>query len=383
MRISTPSWTPHRGAAHEVALEVLINGPISRAQIARRLDLSAGSLTRLSQPLIEAGLIVEVGEHASGQAGRPSRLLDVIPESRHFIGLKLTGDEVLGAVIDLRANVIASGERSLTSREPSEVVSAIAALVNELRANVTAVTSVGLGIGGLVAADGTVISAPFLEWEDVELAALLEREIALPVTVANDLTAFTEYERWFGGGRNLDRFAVITLGAGIGYGLVAGGRVVNSDDAGLGLVGHWPIDPYGPLCSAGHRGCARTVLTQSAIASAVSGALDRAVDYDGALDLAHEGDAAARTVVDNAGRGLGHFIAAVANLTMPELVILGGEGVRLVSIAGDAVREGIAERRDPRAGQVQLLTTSGDNIEWCRGAAVLALQDHVLGAKGK
>ena len=117
MRISTPSWTPHRGAAHEVALEVLINGPISRAQIARRLDLSAGSLTRLSQPLIEAGLIVEVGEHASGQAGRPSRLLDVIPESRHFIGLKLTGDEVLGAVIDLRANVIASGERSLQGRE--------------------------------------------------------------------------------------------------------------------------------------------------------------------------------------------------------------------------------------------------------------------------
>lgn len=381
MRISTPSWTPHRGAAHEVALEVLINGPISRAQIARRLDLSAGSLTRLSQPLIESGLIVEVGEHASGHAGRPSRLLDVLPESRHFIGLKLTGDEVMGAVTNLRANVVASGARSLSSRDAAAVVQDVSGLVAELRATVPAVTSVGLGIGGLVASNGTVLSAPFLEWHDVELATLLEQEIGLPVTVANDLTAFTEYERWFGGGRNLDRFAVITLGAGIGYGLVAGSQVVTSDDAGLGLVGHWPIDPYGPLCSAGHRGCARTVLTQSAIATAVSGALDEAVDYDAALDLAEAANAAARSVVDSAGRGLGHLIADVANLTMPQLVILGGEGVRLVDVAADAIQQGIADRRDPRAGSIELLTTSGDNIEWCRGAAVLALQAHVLGAE--
>jgi predicted NBD/HSP70 family sugar kinase len=381
MRIATPSWTPHSGAAHDVALEVLINGPISRAQIARRLDLSAGSLTRLSQPLIEAGLIVEVGERSSGHAGRPSRLLDVVPESRHFVGLKLTGDSVLGVVTDLRANVVASGARPLRSREPDAVVADVAELVGELRPHVDSVTSVGLGIGGLVAPGGLVASAPFLEWENVELAALLERAVGLPVAVANDLTAFTEYERWFGGGRNLDRFAVITLGAGIGYGLVAGGHVVDSTDAGLGLIGHWPIDPYGPLCSAGHRGCARTVLTQSSIATAVSGALDTSVDYATALDLAQSGDAAARSVVDNAGRGLGHLIAAVANLTMPQLVILGGEGVRLVSVASEAITAGIAEHRDPRATSVELLTTSGDDLEWCRGAAVLALQAHVLGAE--
>ncbi len=89
-------------------------------------------------------------------------------------------------------------------------------------------------------------SAPFLDWTDIELGAMLETATGLPVVIDNDLTAFTEYERWFGAGRNADRFAVITLGAGVGYGLVAGGEVVADDDAGIGLVGHWPLDPFGP-----------------------------------------------------------------------------------------------------------------------------------------
>ncbi len=379
MRIATPSWTSHHGTALDVALEVLINGPVSRAQIARTLDLSAGSLTRLAQPLIESGLLTEVGEQSSGHAGRPSRLLDVVADSRHFIGIKLTGDGALGVVTNLRAQVVTQANTPLESREPSAVIAALAQLVGELRASVQEVTAVGLGIGGLVAADGTVLEAPFLEWTNIDLGARLEAAIRLPVVVANDLIAFTEYERWFGGGRNLERFAVVTLGAGIGYGLVAGGLVVQSDDAGLGLIGHWPIDPYGPLCEAGHRGCARTILTQSAISGAVSEALSRDVSYSEALDLASAGDAAARTVVDNAARGLGRLIAAIANLTMPQLVILGGEGVRLVSVAEPAIRQGLGERRDPRAAEVGLLTTSGDNAEWCRGAAVLALQAHVLG----
>lgn len=379
MRIATPSWTPHHGTSLDVALEVLINGPVSRAQIARTLDLSAGSLTRLAQPLIESGLLVEVGEQPSGHVGRPSRLLDVVAHSRHFIGIKLTGDSALGVVTNLRAHVVTQASVPLGSREPSAVISALAQLVDELRASVSDVTAVGLGLGGLVAPDGTVVGAPFLEWTNIDLGARLEAEVNLPVVVANDLVAFTEYERWFGGGRNLERFAVVTLGAGIGYGLVAGGLVVQSDDAGLGLIGHWPIDPYGPLCEAGHRGCARTILTQSAISGAVSEALNRKVSYGEALDLASTGDLAARTVVDNAARGLGHLIAAIANLTMPQLVILGGEGVGLVSVAEPAIRQGLSERRDPRAAEVSLLSTSGDDAEWCRGAAVLALQAHVLG----
>ncbi len=379
MRIRTPAWTPGTGPSNAVALEVLINGPISRTEIARKLDLSPGSLTRLSTPLIESGLLVEVGERLDGRAGRPSRLLDVIPESRHFIGIKLTGDEVLGVATDLRATVLATAHAELSSREPNSVVGAVSNVVSALRGSVPTVTAIGLGIGGLVDSGGVVRNAPFLGWTDVELGAMLETTTGLPVVIDNDITAFTEYERWFGAGRNADRFAVLTLGAGVGYGLVIGGDVVVNEDSGIGLVGHWPLDPFGPVCASGHRGCAQSVLTKSAIIGGVSNALDRPVDYNEALDLAIAGEAAARRVVDDAGRGLGRLIAAVANLAMPELVVLGGEGVRLVDVAADAVQEGMALDRDSRTHPLPLFTTSGDNTEWCRGAAVIAIQTHVLG----
>lgn len=379
MGIATPTWTPDAGPTNAVALEVLLNGPISRSEIARRLDLSAGSLTRLSTPLIESGLLVEVGERTDGRAGRPSRLLDVVPGSRCFLGLKLTGDVVLGAATDLRATMLATRSTRLHSREPDAVVQAIAGLVDELSADVPPVTAVGIGVGALVGEHGRIRSAPFLGWQDVELGALLEARLGLPTVVENDVTAFTEYENWFGAARGIDRFAVVTLGAGVGYGLVVGGDVVVGPDSGIGLVGHWPLDPFGPVCAAGHRGCAQSVLTTSAIESGVSAALGRPVGYDEALDLAAAGEPAARRIVDDAGRGLGRLLAAIANLTVPELVVLGGEGVRLAAVAADAVGAGLAQDRDPRASGLAIATTSGDDTEWCRGAAVLAIQTYVLG----
>lgn len=384
MRIATPPWTPDSGQGRAVALEVLIHGPISRSAIARRLDLSPGSLTRLSTPLIKAGLLVEIeaGERTDGRTGRPSTPLDVVPQSRHFIGMKLTGGEILGATTDLRANVLSTASRSLSSREPHEVAAAIAALAKELAEELPAVTALGLGIGGLVRNYTDIVSAPFLGWTDVPLGAMLEELTGIPTVVENDVVAFTEYEHWFGAGRDLDRFAVITLGVGIGYGSVIHNEIVVSEDSGIGLVGHWPLDPLGPLCPSGHRGCARSLLTQSAITSALSSTLQRDVSYAEVLELAAAGRPAARKVVDDAGRGLGRLLAAIANLTVPKAIILGGEGVGLVNVAAAAIEDGMKFDRDPRASQIPLITTSGDNTEWCRGAAVIAIQRYVLGTHG-
>jgi predicted NBD/HSP70 family sugar kinase len=381
MRIATKPWTPDGGASRSVALEVLINGPLSRSDIARKLDLSAGSLTRLSAPLIQSGLLIEVEEKMDGRAGRPSKPLDVVPHSQHFIGMKLTADEVLGVLTDLRANVIESRSVPLATRDPEAVVAVIVDIARDLASSVDSVTALGLGIGALVSNHSIVEAAPFLGWSQVALGPMLEAATGIPTVIENDVVAFTESEHWFGAGRGRGRFAVLTLGAGIGYGLVIHDEIVVDDDSGIGLVGHWPLDPFGPLCPAGHRGCARSVLTISAISSAVSAALDRPVTYDEALDLAVVGEAAAKRVVDDAGRGLGRMLAAIANLTAPEVVVLGGEGVRLVEVASAAIQAGIAADRDPRAHPIKLVTTPGDNTEWCRGAAVIAIQRFVLGKR--
>jgi predicted NBD/HSP70 family sugar kinase len=379
MRITTPRWTPGNGATRAVALEVLLHGPLSRSEVARRLGLSPGSLTRLSAPLLESGLLVEVGEQADGKVGRPSQLLDVVPASKRFIGMKLMADEILGVTTDLRANVIATESRRLKGRDPASVVAVIAELVASLRRGMPDITALGIGVGGLVEEHGFVRSAPFLEWSDVSLGTMVEAETGIPAIVENDLIAFTEYEHWFGAGRGLDRFAVVTLGAGIGYGLVIHDEIVRNDEFGIGLVGHWPLDPFGPVCSEGHRGCAKAVLTDTAITAAVSQALGKQVSYHAALNLAASGEAAARRVVDDAGRGLGRLLAAVANLTMPQTGGLGGEGARLAEVAADAVDAGLCADRDPRTKPIPLTIRSGENVEWCRGAAVVAIQTFVLG----
>ncbi|RYE09561.1 MAG: ROK family transcriptional regulator [Hyphomicrobiales bacterium] len=379
MRITTPRWTPGDGAMRAVALEVLIHGPLSRSEVARRLELSPGSLTRLANPLLESGLLVEAGEQADGKVGRPQQLLDIVPGSRRFVGMKLTSEEVLGVTADLRANVLATESRKLKGTDPAAVVEVIAELAKSLMRGQPEVTAIGIGVGGLIEEHGLVRSAPFLKWNDVSLGSLVEAATGLPVIIENDLVAFTEYEHWFGAGRGLDRFAVVTLGAGIGYGLVIHDEIVSNDEFGIGLIGHWPLDPFGPVCSEGHRGCAKAILTDSAIAQSVSQALGKPVTYKAALNLAASGEPAARRIVDDAGRGLGRLLAAIANLTMPETVVIGGEGVRLASVASEAVEMGLRADRDPRTRPLPLTIRSGDNVEWCRGAAVVAIQTFVLG----
>lgn len=370
-------WQPTDELAQAVALEVLLHGPLGRSEIARRLDLAPATLTRISTELIRSGLLVEAPHTARRGTGRPSIPLDVVPETHHFIGVKLSGETVMCAVTDLRAAVLDYREVSLVSRDPDDVVTQITELIRDAQAART-IDAVGIGLGGVVTRDGTIRSAPFLDWTDVPLARLVEERCTLPTFAANDLTAFTEAQHWFGLGTGHANFATLTLGVGVGYGCIANGRLLANADSGVGLVGHWPLDPLGPPCTRGHRGCAEAMLTIPAIERDVSTALGRIVPWPEVLELATTGDPAADRIVTASGRALGRLIAAVANLAAPDLVILGGEGVGLASAAFDAVQAGIEEHRDPRASEVRVELTAGENESWCRGAAVIAIQGYVL-----
>ena len=125
------------------------------------------------------------------------------------------------------------------------------------------------------------------------------------------------------------------------------GQAVHSREAGVGLGGHIPLGATGPVCHAGHRGCAEAMLTSGSIAAQVSAALQRPVDYDEVLRLAAAGDPAATTVVDEAAAALGRLVAMAANLTLQPAAVLAGEGIGLFSLAEDRVRAAIAARPGP------------------------------------
>lgn len=379
--VSTRSWSPDTGAALPVAIEVLRRGPISRADIARRLGLSHASLSRLCTPLLERGIIRDVGEHSDGKVGRPTRLLDVDASAHFFLGLKVRESEIIAAITDLRGEVVREATVPIDDRRPEAVVDQIAALHDTLSEH-HAVAGIGIGIGGSTAERRIVRLARFLEWEDVPLADLVERATGAPTLVENDVVALCEYEDWFGFARADDRFAVVTLGVGTGFGLVVDGHPIVNDDYGIGLVGHWPMDPSGPLCAQGHRGCAAALLDADAISRYASEAHGRPVGYEETLALAESGDPAATRILGDAVRGLGILLAAICNLTLPERLVIAGEGAGIARWGRDAMLSSLHGYRDARAHTPPIDFAAGDNIEWSRGAAVLAIQAFVRGDAG-
>lgn len=375
--MTPPQWSPLEGSSLAVALEVLRRGPLSRSELARRLDLSRGSLTRLARPLVDSGLLVESG----GPNAAGVRPLDVVVGNHRFLGVKVTADAVHAVATDLRARTLTALERPLAGTSPTEVVATVGDVVDTLAADATGapVTAVGVGVGALVTDLGHVRSARYLQWEDVDLGPLLRERTGLPVVVDNDVLSLARAEQWFGAARHCDHFAVLTIGEGVGYALVVHDRVVAAPDAGIGLLGHAPLAASGPTCPLGHVGCADALLTIGAVEARASVALRRPVTYAEVLDLASRDDPAAARVVEDSARALGRLVALVANTTMPDKVILSGDGIALAETGRSALHAAVASDRDPRARPLDLDVQAVGFTEWARGAAVTAIQTFVLG----
>ncbi|MFJ4846696.1 ROK family protein [Streptomyces sp. NPDC088733] len=376
-----PAQTP---AASQIFTIVLSHGPLTRADIARRAGLSAAAVTKAVRPLIEAGYLVDEADGAARTAlGRPANQVRVDAGRALFIGLKVTGDEIIGVLTDLCCRIRVARHVPLTSRDPGSVLAELAGLVQELRTEADGFGVQVRGLGVAVSGDvdrvaGVVRWSPFLEWRDIPLAEIVATVTGLPVTVENDVRALTVAEQWFGAGVGLTGFAVVTVGAGIGCGLVVNGTVVSGAYGVAGEIGHLAIDPAGPLCHCGNRGCVEAIAADPAIVRDVRAATGVEVaDAAEALELAHRGDPGARAVYARAGEAIGRAIGAVANLLGPERVIISGEGLAAYDLFADQIRDAFTASAFGTAAQCDLQTRPLPFDEWARGAAATAIQSFI------
>ena len=190
---------------------------------------------------------------------------------------------------------------------------------------------------------GAVRYSPFLDWRDVPLAELADRDHGVPVTVDNDVRALTVAEQWFGAGVGLSDFALVTVGAGIGCGLVVHGRVVSARTVWPARSGHLSVDPQGPPATAATAAVWRPSrgTPRSSAGSARPPAAEVA-DTAEAVALAHRGVPGAREVYARAGEAIGRAIATVANLLGPERVIISGEGLAAYDLFAEQIRDTFA-----------------------------------------
>jgi len=373
-------------AASLVFTTVLAHGPITRSEIAERAEISAAAVTKAVRPLMEVGYLVEdLNEVAGARSalGRPANPVRVNADRALFIGVKVTGDEIIAVLTDLCCRVRAARHARLTSREPEAVLPAIAALVEELsgEADGPDVRVRGLGIavsGDVDRAEGVVRYSAFLEWRDVPLADLAAAATGLAVTVDNDVRALTVAEQWFGAGVGLTDFALVTVGAGVGCGLVVHGRVVSGAHGVAGEIGHLSIDPLGPPCYCGNHGCVEAIAADPAILRDIRQASGRPVTTGAeAIELARDGDPGARAVYARAGAAIGKAIGSVVNLFGPDRVIISGEGLAAYDLFADGIREAFLAAAFGTAAQCDLITRPLPFEEWARGAAATAIQSFI------
>jgi N-acetylglucosamine repressor len=361
-------------------------GPASRTEVARLTGLSAATITGITAGLIADGLIFE---KASGDSrgGRRPILLAVNPRGRYVIGLKLTETQVIGALTDLEATVIAKRADSIVGHSLEQVLetlaAAVLALLIEGRLRKKQLLGVGLGLAGIVDAErGLLRLSPYFGWRDVPLRDLLRARLHVPIYIDNDVNTLTLAEKWFGAGQGVDHFLTVTVGRGVGLGIVVNGQFCRGVGGGAGEFGHTVIDPDGPLCDCGKRGCLETFvgdpgLLRMAAEAAERGELDGPVaDTDELVRRAAAGNAGARAVFARAGEVLGRGVANLINVFNPERLIIGGEGVRagewlfgpMRAAVSRYVMVGLAQDTEIR------VEPWGDDA-WARGAASLVLRE--------
>jgi predicted NBD/HSP70 family sugar kinase len=354
-------------------------GPISRSEIAEASGLSLAAISGIAGALIEQGIVIEE-RRGESTGGRRPILLAINHAAALVIGVKLTQEQIIVALTDLGAEIVEQRARPIgPDLHPETVIAALAALVDELRAAHPGKRFLGIGLGmaGIIdRARGVCRWSPFLHWRDVPVRDMLEARVGLPVIVENDVNALVFAERWFGAGAGSPDFLVVTLGVGVGMGLMLNGELYRGARDGAGEFGHSTVIEGGPLCNCGKRGCVEAYVGEPALRRAVAEAMGEPIPFEAAIERARAGDEALAAVFANAGHMLGLGLAAVLNLLNPSLVIVGGEGAHVLDLLLPSLRDTLARHcfADLFEGVELVVEPWGDDA-WARGAAGLMLDE--------
>lgn len=262
-----------------------------------------------------------------------------------YIGIDVGGSAVKGAVIDETGKLY--GEDSVTTVKGGEIVNCIVALCNRLtKLNKEAVKGIGIGCAGVIDSEGgVVVLARNLNLADFPLVKLLREKINLPVKITNDANAAALGEAKFGAGKNYKNSILVTLGTGVGGGIVIDGKLFEGNKSAGAEIGHMVIERGGEQCSCGRRGCLEAYASATALKKRTKWAMEEDAGSQmwkkytsetatgkTAFEFA-ESDTSAKEVVDRYVDYLACGLINLANVFRPEVIMLGGgiskEGERL------------------------------------------------------
>lgn len=326
-----PSKATHQATReHNVrlVLRALANlAPISRAEIARRTQLTRTTVSDVVTQLSVAGLVREVGRGPSS-GGKAPILLQIPRDARQLIGVHVGDGHVRGAIVNLAGDVSHRERVDIKGRDGEAALADLERLLDRLMDHASGVPlGIGIGTPGIVdTASGTVRWAVHLDWRDMHLGPRLRARTGLPVYVANDSQAAALAEWTFGRHTTARSMVAVRVGTGIGAGIVIDDRLYQGDGAGAGEIGHTMVTSNDVRCRCGRTGCLETVASLPATLERVRMALGAATrpELGAAVEAFHAGRPEVRAAVLESALYIGRALGALIDtLDIRNIVLIG------------------------------------------------------------
>jgi predicted NBD/HSP70 family sugar kinase len=292
--------------------------------------------------------------------------------------VKVAPDHLVGVRVDLEADVLSrfSAPFDATAPDALQVLGDVLTGWLAESSSSAPLLGVGLGVSGVVDVATGALDSPLLGWRAVPLARRLQERLELPVYVDNDVNTLAVSERLYGRGRDAEHFLTVTIGRGVGLGIVAGGDIYRGFRGGAGEFGHTTAAVDGPVCTCGKRGCLESLVADPALV--VQGRRARVLTKTDGIErlraLADEGNAKAQRIFADAGATLGRAVADLANVLSPELVLVSGEGTEAWPHLDDTFRAAFGAALFSPLGGVRVEVDPWDDAKWAVGAATLVLR---------
>jgi predicted NBD/HSP70 family sugar kinase len=381
----------------QVVLETIRGASsVSRTEIAHETGLTAQTISNIVRRLLDEGLVVEAGKKSSARGGKPKVNLEINPDAGYALGAQIDRDEIALVLLNLGGQPLRRVRHAMpASQAPEEVVRVLAKSAEELiqEAGGVGYKMLGLGVaspGPLDPENGVLYEPPgFKNWEEVPIKQMLEDSTGYPVLVDNDAMAAAVGERWVGKARGTDNFAFVYSGWGLGAGLFLEGHIYRGATGTAGEFGHTPLDPNGPECECGNRGCLVLYCAPREIILAVERRLragessslvpvqlknlDR-LDLAAIRAAALAGDRVAAEELAASGRMLGRAVVGMVNLLDLQMVVLGGKALgEAAYIYRREVEEALRKILYPERREVRVELSGAGEDAGAVGAASVVL----------
>jgi predicted NBD/HSP70 family sugar kinase len=329
---------------------LLKEGPINRAAIAKRADLSVPTVMAITGELIEKGFIRSIGKGESS-AGKPPEMLEVVPDAFYTLGVDLGRTAIRIVVNDALSHQAFCHKEDTGDPCPGdEFIFRLKRLmlrtIKPFQKEGTKILGAGIAMPGLIeSGTGMVINSPDFGWKDVPLREALARDLPFPVMVRNSNHAQALNENGDDGDGYRSTFC-INLGYGIGAALVIGDELYPGAGGASGELGHSVVEKDGPLCKCGNSGCLEAVASGEAIARQAHAPEARLV-----FEAAGAGDESAEKILNAAADYIGIGLSTAVNVLDPDRVILCGGLVKNGPAFFERIKASMDRHVMPRPGR--------------------------------